>query len=151
MEDRMEVAIFISPEIEEVFADNGVDVISILREEELDVQRGKAIARVSAASGLKEPVSIILASAFVISVLTPIITKAITALSGKQVLVTERILAPVETSDGKVVCDAEGNPILQWIDKTSIVESGVRSTDTVSANVETPLGFKFSFKAESNG
>lgn len=150
-EEWRQVALFMSPEIEEVLADNGASMVELLQAEGLDLQRSATYPKGVADSGAKEPVTIILASAAVIAALGPVVTKIISALSRKQVVVTNRVLVPVETTDGKVVCDKEGNPVFQWVDEVSIVESRVPSSETTSASIDTPLGFKFTFKAETRG
>jgi hypothetical protein len=151
MTDLLEVAISASAEVDEVLADNGTDIITLLRKEGIEVQRGISTVATPEDSGLKEPVTIILATAALIATLTPVITKAINALSRKQIVITTTVLAPVETSDGRVVCDADGNPILQRVEKTEILEGATRPADSMSVSIETPIGLKFSFKAESHG
>ena len=150
MTDQFKVAIFASPEVEEVLADNGVDVVTLLRKQGIEVERIPGSAAGFQDPGLKDPVSIILASAALIAILTPVITKAINALSRKQVVVTQTILAPVETSDGHIVRDADGNPILQQVEKTEIIEGRTRPADTFSFSADTRIGLKYDFKAELN-
>jgi hypothetical protein len=151
MEDQHEVLLFASPEIEEVLADNRVDLVELLQREGLEVSRSMLKEQgLALEPGLKEPVSIILASAAVIAALTPAITRAISALSRKQVLVTERVLAPVETSTGEVVRDPDGRPVLHWADRARLVEPKTTPSDHASLKAESPLGLTISFETSSN-
>ena len=150
MEDQRELVVYASPEVEELLADNDTDLVELLRSEGLEVIRGSTSEGIpGVALGLKEPVTIILASAAVIASLTPIISRTISALSHKRVITTERVLVPVEDSKGEVVRDANGNPQLHWVDRTRLLESTAAPHDRTSLKVESPVGLAINFEASS--
>lgn len=107
-----------------------LDLVELLQRDGLDVSKGNyGGARLDTAAGLKEPVTVILASAAVITSLTPILSKLISSLSRRPVVVSERILVPVEDSSGTIVVDSSGQPIMQWVEKARMVESSTGSND----------------------
>jgi hypothetical protein len=150
MEDNREVLLYASPEVEELLADNGINLVEVLRREGLEVGRGSVTEGIpSAQSGLKEPVTILLASAAVIASLTPIISKTISAITHKPVIVTEQMLVPVEDSTGKVVRDSSGNPQLHWVDRKRLLEPTSTSRDRMSLKAESPIGLTVSLEASN--
>ncbi len=74
-------------------------------------------------SGCKDATSVILASAALVLSITPFLSKIISALSHKRVLVKEKVLVPVEDSSGNVVRDSFGEPILHWLERSRLLES----------------------------
>lgn len=146
MEEKTQVFVFISPEVQETLADNAVDLIDLINQEGVQVKRGFAQnPSKDRDSAYKEPTSVILASAALVLALAPIIKKVISALSHKEVLVNEMVLVPVEDSSGNVVRDNSGNPILHWIRKTKIIESSKEPQDISDISVKGPFGFELTF------
>src|SRR5262249_2004840 len=116
MEERTRLFVFASPDVQELLTGYRIDLVELLAEEGVEV--GQAFAENPATSldpGLKEPATVILASAALVLALTPIISRALDRLTRKSVVVKEMILVPVEDSQGNVVQDSLGKPILQWI------------------------------------
>ena len=111
-----ETFLFLAPDLERFLLKNDLDAAAIVRKcnQQVDVSFGTNPA--SDVDGQKEPVTIILASAAVIAALTPILRELIRNLSGRDVVIRERRLVPVEDSKGAVVHDASGTPILHWVD-----------------------------------
>ena len=73
-----ELVILASSEIQELFADNEVDLVELLRAQGLEVRKGSASEGIpNAEDGLKDPVAILLASSAVIASLTPIISRIV--------------------------------------------------------------------------
>jgi hypothetical protein len=150
LEDQRELVVYASPEVEELLADNEIDLVELLRSEGLEVSRGSVTEGIPVAeAGLKEPVTILLASAAVIASLTPIISRVISALSHKRVVTKERQLVPVEDSKGNVVRDSSGNPLLHWVDRTRLLESAAKPRDHTSLKVDSPIGLTINFEASS--
>jgi hypothetical protein len=150
MEDQRELAVFASPEVRELLADNETDLVELLRAEGLKVSRGPASLSIPGAEpGLKEPVTILLASAAVIGSLTPIISRVISALAHKQVIAKEHVLVPVEDSKGEVTRDADGNPVLHWMERQRLLESAAKPRDHTSLKVEGPAALTINFEASS--
>jgi hypothetical protein len=150
VEGQGELVILASPEIRELLVDNEVDIVELLRAEGLEVRRGSASEGISdAEDGLKEPVTILLASAAVIASLTPIISRIISSLTHKRVITKERVLVPVEDSKGEIIRDTAGNPILHWVERARLLESA-SSHDHTSLKVEGPAGLTINFEASGD-
>jgi hypothetical protein len=152
MEVQQEVFVFLSPEIQELLADNQVDLVDLLRQEGIDVQRGFAQDPTNSAdAGHKEPVTVIIAAAALVVALTPLLTKLIEALSHEAVLVTEQVLVPVEDSQRKVVHDNAGQPVLHWIERSRIVESAEQPREETAVDIKGPLGITIGYKSAPKG
>jgi hypothetical protein len=150
LEVQRELVVYASPEVEELLADNEIDLVELLRSEGLEVSRGSATEGIPVAeAGLKEPVTILLASAAVIASLTPIISRVISSLSHRRVVTKERLLVPVEDSIGNIVRDSGGNPLLHWVDRTRLLESAAKPSDRTSLKVDSPIGLTINFEASS--
>jgi hypothetical protein len=149
METPHQIFIFASPEIQELLADNETNLVELLNQEGIAVSRGYAQDPTQNRNvGNKEPVSILLATAALILALTPTISKVITALSHKTVEVEEMVLLPVEDSQGNVVHDAAGNPILQWIKRKQLKEIAKVLPEETSISLKAPtVGFELTYKA----
>ncbi len=149
MEAQQQIFIFASPEIQELLADNETDLVELLNQKGIEVSRGYAQdPTLMSNSGNKEPVSIILASTALVLALTPTISKIITALSHKSVEVEEVVLQPVEDSQGSVVYDTVGNPILQWVKRRQLKEIAKVLPDDIDIELKAPIvGFELTYKA----
>ncbi len=148
MEDEVKIFVFVSAEIQELLADNQTDLVELLNREGIEVKWGFALdPTVSPDSAYKEPVSIIFASAALILALTPTISKVIAAISHKTVQVDEMVLIPVEDSQGNVVRDASGNPILHWVKRRKIMESSKDIPEESSMSLKGPMGLELTYSA----
>jgi len=110
------VFFFLAPEVNRFLVENNIGMRELLQRAGLPsaVQLGENPAGNSA--GEKEPATILLASAALIAAATPILRELIRNISGREAVVRERHLLPVEDSKGKLVHDATGAPILHWVD-----------------------------------
>ena len=147
METRREVFIFASPEIQGLLVDNQVDLVELLLHEGIVVDRG--LARNLENHGVSTPkdlTTVFLATAGVILSLTPILTKVIAALSHKQIETHEMILIPVEDSQGNVVRNTAGEPILQWVRRTHIIESQKEVPEVTFISLKGPVGIELTFR-----
>ena len=149
METRQQIFIFASPEIQELLADNETDLVELLNQEGIAVSRSYIRDPTqSGDSAYKEPVSIILASTALVLALTPTISKVIAALAHKAVEVEEMVLVPVEDSQGNVVRDSVGNPILHWIKRKQLKETAKVTPEETSISLKVPVvGFELTYKA----
>jgi hypothetical protein len=123
MEGQTEIFVLASPEVEDILADNGINFEELLKREGCAVKEHKGQDPVQLGSGEKDVVTIILASAALVAALTPILSKAIQSLTYKDVVVYETVLVPVEDSAGNVVRDSSGQPKMQWIKRSKLLES----------------------------
>ncbi len=148
MEDQQKLFVFASPEIQLLLADNQVDLADLLKKEGISVSQGLAQdPAISNASIHKDPATVIFASAALALSLTPIITKVIAALSHKSVVVHELILIPVEDSEGNIVYDQAGQPILRWVRRTRIVESSEQPHEAMSISLKGPFGWEIQYSS----
>jgi hypothetical protein len=144
VEKQEPIFIFASPEIQEILADNRIGIGDILRQEGFDVSESFAQDPAEAAgSGYKDAATVILASAALIAMLTPIISKVISTLAHRAVLVREMELLPVVDEQGDVVRDASGEPTLYWAPRARVVEftepQGVSSVSVKGYGIEISL------------
>jgi hypothetical protein len=131
MEPKEPVFVFASSEVREILADNEIDLVDVLRSQGFDVSTGFASDPASAKnSGYKDPATVILASAALVAALTPVISKIISALAHKAVVVQEMVLTPVMDEQGNLVKDSLNEPVMYWAPRTRIVESSEAQRDT---------------------
>ena len=144
LKDDQSFILLPSPELDAFLDENSTDLVEILGNEGVVVEGGRT-ADPAGTAGLrdKDPVSILVASAGVALALVPALTRILTALTHKEVIVKEMILVPVEDSKGNVVRDAAGNPSLQWVERSRILESAEPSLPKTSVSAEGPVGLKF--------
>lgn len=116
MDSQDQVFLFLSPDVDRFLAENSVTTRELFAKAniEAEIQFGNNPA--STGVGAKEPATILLASAALIAAATPILRELIRNLSGRDAVVRERHLLPVEDSEGNVIYNAAGAPILQWVD-----------------------------------
>lgn len=147
--EQERIFISMSPEVQELLADNGIDLVTELRREIPEVRKDYAPDPASAGeSRTKDPVLIILASAAAFAAVSMGITKIVDALArNKKVVVTARKLVPIPGPSGEVVRDKDGQPILQWVEETRIVEAQRKVQDKSKLDVSI-LGL--TIKLESN-
>lgn len=123
MTETTPIHVHSSTEIEEALADNGVTIADLLAQQGVPLETEVGSDPASGDDGNKEAVTIILATAGLVMAATPLLKRGIRPLVHKSVVATERVLVPVEDSQGNVVRDAEGQPVLRWIDRSRLIES----------------------------
>lgn len=147
MQDQAQIFIFTSPEIQELLADNQLDLVELLKQEGFDVSRGFAKDPTdSVGSTQKDPTGVILASAALILAITPLVSKILTALSRRSVVTRELICIPVEDSNGNILRDRFGEPILQWVERSRVLTAeseGLQSGTQIS--LKGPVGLEVSY------
>jgi hypothetical protein len=122
MKDSVEIFIFTSPEIEQLLTDYQTDLVELLKRQDIDVQYGVASDPTATSFQEKSAPKVIIASAALALSLTPIVSQAIQSISPKGIVVHEMIFVPVEDSQGNVVRDASGKPVLQWVKRDRLQE-----------------------------
>ena len=146
MEDQTQIFLFLSPDIQELLIDNEIDLVELLQKEGIELNKsfGKD-PTTDAKFGHKDAVTIILASAALVLAITPIISKVIAALSHKKVLVKELVCVPVEDTIGNVVKDSYGEPILQWVERTRLLESSEEMRSNIQISLKGPVGLEVTY------
>ncbi|MEL7071719.1 MAG: hypothetical protein AAGN15_24160 [Cyanobacteria bacterium J06581_3] len=150
MEEKTTAFVFASSEVQAILADNETNLIELLEREGCEVERGAGQnpSEFSSSGNTKEVVTTILASAALIAVLTPAVIKVIQALTYKSVVVYETVLIPVEDTSGNIVRSSSGEPLLQWVRRSKLLETkteNIQQETTIKA-----LGFEIEVK-NSNG
>jgi hypothetical protein len=110
------VVLFLSPEVNRFFSENGFDAQELIQKTNQPVTVHLGENPAFGTSGKKEPVTILLASAAVIAATTPLLRDLIHELSGREAVVRERRLVPVEDSAGNVIRESNGEARLHWVD-----------------------------------
>jgi hypothetical protein len=121
MNSDRQVFLFLSPDVERLLADHDVDVKEVIRRTTQPITVGFGQDPATAASGAKDPVTILMASAAVIAAATPLIRELIRTLAGREPVIREKRLVPVEDSRGNVVLDSNGQATLHWVDEVKAV------------------------------
>jgi hypothetical protein len=134
MEGSTEIFVFTSPEIEQLLADYQTDLVELLRRQDIDVCYGTASDPTAAGFQEKSAPKVIIASAALALSLTPLLSQAIQSIAPKGIVVHEVICIPVEDSQGNVVRDKSGEPVLQWVrrDKLQEFSQQINTTSQVS-------------------
>jgi hypothetical protein len=140
------IFISLSPEVQELLADNEIDLVSELQNRGLDVE-GEHGRLPGGDVRTKDVTLIILASAAVIGTLGMTIANILDAIGrNRKALVTEKEWVPVVSPNGEVVRDANGDPMLQWVEKHRLLEAQqtaqAKSTVEVSAGGDKLLDIK---------
>jgi hypothetical protein len=135
-----EVFLQMTPEVEQLLIENDVSVPDLLRKAGVDVAIAHRTDPASLGNGKKEPAIVLMATAAVVVAASPLIRQIVHNLSGRNVVITERRLIPVEDSSGNIVRDIVGNPILHWVD----VVKGVAPQEPNRKSTIAGLGIKIS-------
>ena len=150
MKDQTQIFLFTSPDIKEVLADNKIDLVEILKQE--GIQLSQEFAKdptENVKSRDREATAVILASAALILAITPILSKVIAALSHKKVIVKELVCIPVEDSGGNVMKNYHGEPILQWVERTRLLESSEEMRSDTKISLKGPVGLEITYEDSS--
>jgi hypothetical protein len=144
------VYVYLSRNVETTLAEHEISLRELLVREGLSFEAPvSADPATGDGSRAKEPVTVLLASAAVIASLTPVVTRAIQALSHRAVVVETDVLAPVENGAGEVVRNASGEPVLYWTRRASVLGSAPQTPDAAAVSVEGPLGLRISYRESS--
>ena len=147
MKNPTQIFISLSPEIEELLFDNQVDLVELLQQEGMDVRQEFAKdPTADANSGYKDATRVILASAALVLSITPLLSKSISTLSQKTVLVKEKVLVPIEDSSGNVVIDSFGKPIVHWVERPRFLESSEEMPSNTKISLKGPFRLEVTYK-----
>jgi hypothetical protein len=144
MADEEQVFLFLAPDVRKFFTDNDISFTDVLRRAGVTSPLRHGQDPTETGRGTKEPATILLASAAVIVAATPILRQLIHNLTGRNVVVSERRLVPVEDTKGNVVCDSQGTPVLHWVElpKGLLSEAPSQITKIKGFGIEISLGEK---------
>lgn len=144
------IHVLLAPEIEAIVADNGIDLVKELRKQGLEVEKSFSVdpsARDRDRS--KDVVLTILASSTAALALSAGISKIFDALGrNKKVIAKEMVCEPIVGEDGKAMKFPDGSPMLQWIERTRMIEAQQTTQD--ATKLSTSFSLKRGIKIELN-
>ncbi|MBC7921130.1 MAG: hypothetical protein H7Z75_08550 [Ferruginibacter sp.] len=121
--DPKPIFISLSPEVSELLADNGVDLVEELQKQLPEVRRGYAPdPAIGDHNRTRDITLVILASSAAFYAVSLGIERIINALGNQPMTAVETELVPVVSPDGKIVRDNNEQPILHWVEKKKILE-----------------------------
>jgi hypothetical protein len=144
------IAILFSNEVQELVAENSVDLEQELRQVGLDVSQGFVANPESQPEGSERDVILVLLAAGVTTLLlASSIAKVIDAIGRNRKLIVEEVtLAPATNDKGDVLHDSNGSPLRCWKKIERIVESSQTTQDATKLTVEAGLkGLRFWFSS----
>ena len=122
MEIKTPVFIFTSPEVQDFLDDYGVDLVSLLQEQDVEVNWGMASNPAITDISEKSASKVILASAALVVALTPLLSQALQSVTPQGVIVEEVRCLPMTDKEGNLIKDPSGKPIMQWVKKEEFQE-----------------------------
>jgi len=142
------IVIELPSEAQRLLAENRVDLVSALREQNLDVRRAANPTAVPTSMGGKEAMLTILAIGVTTTLIATAVSKILDALGrNKKVLVKEYELRSAVDDSGAPLRDASsGQPVLYWSEKNRLVEATQITQDKSTTSFEAgagPLLLKF--------
>ena len=151
MNEKQTLVIELPDEAKQLLTENGVDLITALRESGLDVTRSPSAPPVPVAEGGKEVALTIIAVGVAVTLVANGIVKILDALGrNKKFIWTEHGLATVLDASGRPVYDAAGQPVLYPTEKTHLIEAKPTAQGKDSTVVEArPYLLKISLKSEA--
>lgn len=149
-DERFEVSFFVDPEIERLLIENGTDVPSLLRREGLEVEQSSS-SLAAKPTGEREPVTVLLATAAVIVAITPTLRDIISALSRRDVIVTDRVPVPLLDGRDEPIRDDDGRVVVEWVERKRRLSRDVGRTSTSDeTSIKGPLGIAISYKSSTD-
>lgn len=120
--------ISMSPEVEALITENGIDIVDELQNQNIEVKKIYAsdpvIQTTNEESKTRDVTLAILASAAAISTISWSIAKILDAIGrNKKIVVTEKVTVPVTDDKGNIIKNKKGEPILRWVDRTRMIEA----------------------------
>jgi hypothetical protein len=136
-------------EAQELLAENGMDLVSVLHEQGLIVQATSLPEDLPNRTGEKEILLMLIGVALTAQALAAAISKVLDALArNKKFLVTESDLLPVLNDSGEPVKNTAGEPITYWSERKRILEPSRSDQDKTKTELELkPTLLKFSIES----
>lgn len=142
MDEMIKIVPLYDPELHRFLVNNNVDLGELLRDRGYDVKGEKGGD--PTASGTKDVVSIILASAALSAVLQPVLKRIIEGIVNRPVRVTEMVPVQVQNASSEAGQSSE-EPQFVWTERTKLLEhTKDRETVKLSASF---MGFKFEYES----
>lgn len=140
--------VFFSPALAKLLDENNVDLGEIVRATgvtvPIDFKEDPARATCNARD--RDLVSVLIASSAVILAATPVITRAIEAVTRRPVIAKELVLVPVEDSQRTLVTNSGGTPILHWVERSRVLSDNRPDKNTLAMKLTLPMGIKFEMR-----
>jgi hypothetical protein len=134
--DTQSYFISLSPEVKELLADNGLDLIEELKKEIPEIQKdNRSDPTIGDHNRTREITLIILAGTAAVYGISMAIERIINALGNKPSKVTNTKIVPVLDGKGDVVRDKNGEPILHWVEEAELLEVKNKTIDQGKATI----------------
>jgi hypothetical protein len=145
---EQEAYISLSPDIQELLSDNGTSIEELLALEHVDVRvELRTDPAASAGDQDKELVILLLGTAAIIAAVTPLLSRVIARISNRRLVITEKVLLPVQDADGNVIRDRTGEPLLYWADRHKLMEKSRGDHERTSAKVSGPISLELQLES----
>jgi hypothetical protein len=115
--------IILSADVQRLLSENNVGLNDILAQAALGPNEVREVFDPATPElGAKEVVTIILASAAAVAVLTPLLTKVVRLYTHRPIVVEDTELVPTYDKQGKPLIHPSGDPVLHWQRKKRLLE-----------------------------
>jgi hypothetical protein len=145
------IIVSLSPEAIGLLADNGLDLLTVLRQQGVEVQRGEwPEDGPPRESGTKSTELVILASAAAAPMIAVAIARIFDAIGrNRRPVVMERKYEPALDAEGQPIRDADGNPVMKWTETEKPASAPTETTQAQPVEYATGislLGLKVELK-----
>jgi hypothetical protein len=115
--------IMLSADVQRLLSENNVGLSDILAQAALGPNEVREVSNpATPETGAKEAVTLILASAAAVAVLTPLLTKLVRLYTHRPIVVEDTELVPTYDKQGKPLIGPSGDPVLHWQRKKRLLE-----------------------------
>jgi hypothetical protein len=139
--------LILSPEIQKYVTDNNIRLDDILAK--AGQNKLSLVPDPTAPEGAREPVTILLGIAAVVTASTPILTRLIESMSFRPTIVKEYDLVPVTDAKGEVIRKRNGDPVLYWRERSTLIETQNRPSADQKMTAKVPGAIEIGFQHKS--
>jgi hypothetical protein len=146
-----QATILASRELEDLLSANSTSIADILQSQgvnyEVDLDPNAAIGEDGAT---REVVIALLMAMGIIATATPLIRSTIERLTRRPVAIKELRLVPAESSSGDVIYDANGSPVMYWLEVSRLLDPGngnLSQSERLKLSAEAPMGIRFEIES----
>jgi hypothetical protein len=118
MPDLEPLYLMLTPDLERLLADREIDLNELIRQADPNIRIEMGHNPAAGDTAEKELVTILLASAVVVSALMPTLKELIRAATNRPIVVTDLSPTPLLDGSGKPILQANGEPAVAWAKTT---------------------------------
>jgi hypothetical protein len=142
-----QATILASRELEDLLSINSTSIADILQSQGIDYEVDFDPDAAIGDNGVSRDVVIaLLITMGLIATATPLIRSMIERLTRKPVVIKELRLVPAESSSGDIMYDANGHPILYWVEVNRLLDpeiGNLSQSERLKLSAEAPMGIRF--------